>query len=225
LDHLLAGVRHLLFDFDGPVCGVFAGIPDFTIAQRLRDLLNAEGVVPPPQVARAADPFTVLSFATNYRHDLGLAVYAALRTAELDAVRTAAPTPGLEAVLDACRRSGRAAAVASNNSEQAVTAYLRAHGLAERFQAVTGRTDANFDQLKPHPRLVEDTVRAIGAQPAACMLIGDSPNDVHAAHAAGMACIGYATKPGKYDPLTRAGADAIIESLEDLAGHLADSAT
>ena len=36
--------RYLLFDFDGPICGIFAGLPAHGIAGHLRDLVAGRGV-------------------------------------------------------------------------------------------------------------------------------------------------------------------------------------
>ncbi|TCM42499.1 hypothetical protein EV648_11029 [Kribbella sp. VKM Ac-2568] len=46
-------------------------------------------------------------------------------------------------------------------------------------------------------------------------LIGGHVSDVTAAIAAGSRNIGYANKPGKHADLTDAGADAVIDRMED----------
>jgi phosphoglycolate phosphatase len=53
-------------------------------------------------------------------------------------------------------------------------------------------------------------------QPADCVVVGDTPFDVHCAHVHGIACIGVAT--GKYSvaELRDAGADAVFEDLSDI---------
>ena len=40
LDTILARTRHLLLDFDGPICSIFAGLPAATVADRLRKLFG-----------------------------------------------------------------------------------------------------------------------------------------------------------------------------------------
>ena len=71
--------------------------------------------------------------------------------------------------------------------------------------------------MKPSPYLVERAAQAIGVPPTRCLLIGDQPTDIQAAHAVGAASIGYANKPGKYVDLAAAGADAITIQMDELA--------
>jgi phosphoglycolate phosphatase len=53
-------------------------------------------------------------------------------------------------------------------------------------------------------------------QPEDCVVVGDTPFDVHCAHVHGIACIGAAT--GKYSvaELREAGADVVFEDLSDV---------
>jgi hypothetical protein len=48
LDRVLLRTCHLLIDFDGPVCSLFAGTPTAPIAARLRTILTGAGVALPP---------------------------------------------------------------------------------------------------------------------------------------------------------------------------------
>ena len=46
LDTILARTRHLLLDFDGPICSIFAGLPAATVADRLRKLFGDHTQMP-----------------------------------------------------------------------------------------------------------------------------------------------------------------------------------
>ena len=43
LRQIISGTRHLLLDFDGPVCSIFAGTPAPDVARRLREALQVMG--------------------------------------------------------------------------------------------------------------------------------------------------------------------------------------
>jgi phosphoglycolate phosphatase-like HAD superfamily hydrolase len=45
--------------------------------------------------------------------------------------------------------------------------------------------------------------------------VGDTPNDVAAAHAAGIQCVGVASHKFNADQLTAGGADYVIGSLKE----------
>lgn len=48
-----------------------------------------------------------------------------------------------------------------------------------------------------------------------CLVVGDTPNDVAAAHTAGIQCVGVASHKFNADQLTAAGADYVIGSLKE----------
>jgi phosphoglycolate phosphatase len=216
LGELLARTRHVLLDFDGPVCSVFAGITSRAVASRLSKVLTNAGITPPAEVAETEDPFDVLRYAPELAAD----VEAAFRAEEVAAVATAAPTPGAVETIHACHDTGRTVAIVSNNSDDAVHAYLTTHHLAGQVDYVSARTPADITRLKPHPHLVTQATHALAANPATCVLIGDSITDIHAAHAAGVPAIGYANKASKPPCFADTGAAAVITRMIDLATTL-----
>lgn len=215
LAELLARTRYLLLDFDGPICAIFAGRPARTIVLELLELVSAHALQIPPDVAGATDPFDVLRFAATVSPALAQQVEDELRSAEIDAARHATPTPHASALITTWQRAGRHIAVVSNNSAAAVDSYLDAHNIKPKL--VVARTSADPELLKPSPHLVTTALRALGADPDGCLLVGDSPSDIHAAQAAGVAAIGYANKPGKDRRLSDAGAQVIVDDMRPLA--------
>ncbi|MFB9834735.1 HAD family hydrolase, partial [Actinoallomurus acaciae] len=90
------------------------------------------------------------------------------------------------------------------------------------FTAIVGRTDPDPRLLKPHPELINRAVKGVTADPAECVLIGDSLSDIEGARNAGTFSIGYANKPGKHERFITAGADAIISDMAELLPHLSE---
>ncbi len=216
LDAIVARTRHLLLDFDGPICSIFAGLPAATIADRLRKFLGDQAQLP-ENIACTEDPFEVFAYAATISEDLAARVEAEMTDQELAAVPTATPTPYVHEVVTACQTSGRSVAVVSNNSARTVHAYLTRHGLDDRISLVIARTNHDPVLLKPRPHLITQAVDALDAEPGECALVGDSVTDIQAARLASVHSIGYANEPGKRERLTVAGAGAIINSLADLA--------
>ena len=215
----LVGSGPLLLDFDGPVCSIFAGLPAPHVAGELVELLRVRGVDLPDDVAREPDPLAVIRW-TGYHCTPELTVVAedALSVLELRAVETATPTPHGHDVIRAARDAGVPVAIVSNNSGRAVSAYLVAHGLTEQVKRVNGRPHARPDLMKPNPWMVLDAVRAVGGEPAECVLVGDSMTDIEAARAAGVHVIGYANRPRKVVPFVIA--DAVITTMADVVTAL-----
>jgi phosphoglycolate phosphatase len=220
LDEVLCRTRHLLIDFDGPICSLFAGTPTAPVADRLRRVITRNDVPLPPVIENTADWFKILAFAACIDPDLAAAVETELAELESAATATAVPTPHVRDAIAACRESGRSVALVSNNSAVAVRAYLEAHDLAHQVAAVAARTGSDPAILKPSPYLIKQAASALGASPSACAVVGDSPTDIQAAHSAEALSIGYASKPGEHERMTQAGAGAVINSMADLARKL-----
>jgi phosphoglycolate phosphatase len=217
LDAIIARTRWLLIDFDGPICSIFAGLPAPSVADHLRKVIVSQSVQLPEEIERTLDPMEVFAFAGTISPELAARVEAELTEQEVAAVATAEPTPYIHDVLAACRESGRVTAVVSNNSERAVQTYLTRHGLDDRTGPVFARTSHDYTLLKPSPHLIEKAVDSIGADTAATALVGDSITDIKGSRQAGIASVGYANKPGKYERMIAAGAGTVVTTLADLA--------
>lgn len=220
LADVLRPVKHVLLDFDGPVCSVFAGLPAPEVARRLREGLLATGEQAPAGAEGEGDPLALLRLVSDARPDLTASADAALAVLETEAVLAARPTPGGESVLRACARSGRLVSVVSNNAGAAIVTYLAGHGLSEYVVGVFGRVPGDPSSMKPNPRLLLEAMEAAGTGPEHCIFIGDAARDVEAGEAAGIQSIGYANKPGKGAKLAAAGAVAIVDSMEFIADAL-----
>ncbi|MEV4093222.1 HAD family hydrolase [Streptosporangium saharense] len=220
LAEVLRPVKHVLIDFDGPICSVFAGLPAPEVAQRLRAALLSTGERPSTSWESETDPLALLRRISIERPDLVGIADAALTRLEEEAVQLAQPTPGGEAVLRACVESGRTVWLVSNNASNAIRAYLNAHGLSSQVAGVFGRVPGDPTSMKPSPRLLLDAMDAAGSVPAECVFIGDAVRDVEAGDAAGVSTIGYANKPGKDTSLSAAGAVAVVRSIKIIADAL-----
>ena len=75
--------------------------------------------------------------------------------------------------------------VCSLNSERACKMALATHGLDAVVDAVVGRD--TLETQKPHPEPLVTVVRALAAEPARTLFVGDSPSDETTARRAGTA--------------------------------------
>jgi phosphoglycolate phosphatase len=135
---ILTATHHLLLDFDGPICDVYAGLPAATVAEHLRKLFADEDRQLPDSVACSDDPLEVFAYAATIDLELAARVEAELTSQEEAAVASATPAAYVHEVVTSCRESGRSVSVVSNNSERAVNTYLAQHGLALLIHAGLG---------------------------------------------------------------------------------------
>ncbi|WP_405586152.1 HAD family hydrolase [Streptomyces sp. NBC_01190] len=214
LASILAPVRHVLLDFDGPVCSVFAGFPAADVARRLSDLLT--GLDGPPPGNELTDPLAMLRHIADTRPELVPAADDALARMEVEAVAEARPTEGAAGFLEACAATGRRVWLVSNNATTALDSYVDAHQLKPLVAGCFGRVPGHPQSMKPSPELLLAALRAAHAEPTDAIFIGDAVRDVEAAHAAGMSAIGYANKPGKAEALAEAGAALVVTTMVTL---------
>ncbi|GAA5047841.1 HAD family hydrolase [Nocardia callitridis] len=194
LAELLRGRRLVLLDFDGPICAVFSGIPDHAAAGELVDVI---GTVP-TEVATSTDPFDILRYVAESRPDIAEQVEQRFTEIETKAVGSARPTADAsEFITEAARTPGMKVAVASNNSVQAIGAYLDAYGLRSYVSGIFARTSADPSILKPAPRLLLDPLDTFDCSPDDAIFVGDSTTDVQAGNAAGVRTIAFANRPEK----------------------------
>lgn len=221
LSEVITATRATLFDFDGPICDVFAGLPAPGVAHQLAENLARHDATLGGKVRGIDDPMEILRLASQGGEPAVRTIEEALTRAEVSAVEVAgSPVPGAVAALEAAQKSGRKVAIVSNNSAACVRAFLMLHNLHHLVDAVIGRAPYWPERMKPAPHSLLKASRELGANPYDCTLIGDSVTDVEAAKAAGGRSIGFANKPGKDRTLGEAGADAIVTSMTAVAEAL-----
>ena len=98
--------------------------------------------------------------------------------------------PGILAVLDALDAAGIPCAVGSNGTPEKMQITLGQHGLIPRFRAIL--SGQAIGRPKPAPDLYLMAALHCGANPAACVVIEDSPSGAQAALAARIPVLGFA---------------------------------
>ncbi|GAA3826216.1 HAD family hydrolase [Streptomyces phyllanthi] len=230
LRELITRARYVLFDFDGPICRLFAGYSATLIAEELVKWLDSHGLkgLLTEEERTALDPHVPLH-AVNRRHpgsDLVVGLEKWLTEQELKAVPTAWPTEYADALIRTWNAVGARLAVTTNNSPRAATRYLSSRGLTECFGPyVYGRTQ-NLHWMKPDPHWLHHALNAMGADPSTSLMVGDSPPDYLAAREAGIPFLGFARNERKLKELVDAGAAewCIVGSLKPVLDHLWDQA-
>ncbi|KOU91531.1 HAD family hydrolase [Streptomyces sp. XY533] len=225
LGAVLGASQVILFDFDGPICDVFRGLPAPEIAGELADLL-ARLAPTLGAVARATnDPMEVHRLSQEGGATVLAAVEASLTAAEVRAVKVAgAPIAGAVQALNAACDSGRNVAIVSNNSTECVREYLTLHGIAGVVDEVIGRPPLRPELMKPSPHPLLIAASSFGVSPSRTVLLGDSVTDVEAARAAGAKSVGYANKKPKQASLRDAGADVVVLDMQEVANALGSTA-
>lgn len=119
--------------------------------------------------------------------------------------------PGVIDGLQAWKASGLKMGIVTNKPGMFTELLLDRMGLTDYFDViVSGDTTPN---KKPHPEPILHACRILNVRPERNLHIGDSKNDIHAAHAAG--CLAYAVPYGYNEgqPVDSADCDALVSDL------------
>jgi len=192
-NRMLAGLDRPALPFDTVAGFIGRGVPNL-----VRRVLESAGIAGRVEAARAEALF--------HRH------YADVNG------RLGPVFPGVAAGLAALRRAGYRLACVTNKPRALAAPLLAATGLAAHLEVLVGGD--SIARMKPDPEPLWHACGLLDVDPAHSVLVGDSPVDVAAARAAGIAvCLvryGYAG-PGGAAALD---ADALIDSLEELPALL-----
>lgn len=220
LTHLISRARVVLWDFDGPICRLFAGHSAERVAGDLVSWLEGRGMhgLLSDTERESLDPQVVLR-AVDRRHpgsDLVAALEERLTQEELRAASSAWPTAYADPLIRTWTAVGTRLAITTNNSPRVVREYLASRGLVDCFAPhLYGRTQ-ELHHLKPDPHCLNRALSAMGAAPADALMIGDAPSDLQAAERAGVPFLGYARNDRKAKFLLEAGAEWVVGSMETL---------
>ena len=127
--------------------------------------------------------------------------------------------PGVPEGLRLLAGRGLALACVTNKPTSFARPLLRAKGLEGWFAHVFGG-DA-FERRKPDPLPLLKTCEALGVAPSRVLVVGDSSNDASAARAAGCTAVLVRYGYNHGEPVESAGADALVDRLDELGPLLA----
>jgi phosphoglycolate phosphatase len=123
--------------------------------------------------------------------------------------------PGVEQTLERLRKAGYLLGLTTGGTEQAAHMKLERGGL-NRFFTFGGYGSDSADRTELTRRAIERAEKILHRpiDPEQVVVVGDTPLDIDAAHAAGALAVGVATGHYSEDQLREAGADDVVATLE-----------
>ncbi|GAB6036498.1 HAD family hydrolase [Fundidesulfovibrio butyratiphilus] len=152
------------------------------------------------------------------QHDIPRAVTAMRREYAGRWGVKSAPYPGIPELLDTLADKGLALGVLSNKPDdfaKLITDHIFARWPFTACVGVTPQTPC-----KPDPAGAVRAARLLGQNPADCLLVGDSPMDVHAALGAGMTPVAVTWGFRPESVLRASGATRLAYAPRDVLNYL-----
>ena len=198
-------IQTVLFDFDGTVFDTVEGI-----VRSARYALRQQG--------RDAPASALVRFAGLTEEETARAIADFRERYEPIGVYESRPFPGIGALLDALRASGKTVGIATSKPQPLAEKLLDRAGLREKFDVVRGSDPRVVDNEKW--QVVTWAMADCGAAAETTVLVGDTRFDVEGAHRCGIPCVGVRYGYAAEGELEAAGADAIVEGLNELKTYL-----
>jgi len=123
---------------------------------------------------------------------------------------------GAPEVFDRLAGFGMPVCLCTNKARPVTEAVLAALGIRDRFRAIWAGGDS--PERKPSPEPLLHLARQLGVDPTTLVMVGDGPQDVEAARAAGCRVLGLASV---YTPRARiegAKPDVVLDGLGEVPG-------
>lgn len=126
------------------------------------------------------------------------------------------PFPHVVETLSVLHQQGFKLAIASSRSHNSLVELTQNMCIADYFSYLIGADDVK--EAKPQPEPVIKTLSAIQTSAQETLVVGDMAVDILMGANAGTKTCGVTWGNGTKEELQKAGADHIIDSMEELAG-------
>ena len=141
--------------------------------------------------------------------------------ARFDELKTQMPPerfPGVDQVLSALKDMGVMRTIATARNKKSLYEFLTDWGLNDAFSYILAGEDTK--RLKPYPDAVLKTLEDMSFRAEEALVVGDMPVDIGMGKSAGAFTCGVTYGNGKREDLEKAGADYIIDSIDELLSIL-----
>lgn len=122
---------------------------------------------------------------------------------------------GVEDMLCKCKAAGRTVALATSKPWFFAEKILKEHGISKYFDVTAG---AELDgSIGTKSQVIQKALSELGNPPKdSVLMIGDRRHDVEGAKLCGIDCVGVCVGYADDGELEKAGADYIVDTIEDL---------
>lgn len=208
----------IIFDLDGTLTDSKEGL-----LASLRHMHRAVGWEQPSEeeLLRWLGPPLVTVLAESGRSPEEIAVAMTAFRAEMADGGLLASTlyPGVDRLVADLDEAGRPLAVATHKIQRDAETVVEHYAMRHRFRGVHGRVDGEAGHSKAP--VISRAMASLGMRPDEVVMVGDRINDIASARELGMRSIGVSYGYGGHDELAAAGADVIVDSVDELRDELA----
>jgi phosphoglycolate phosphatase len=226
VENVVRATGLVLLDFDGPITPLLPSGSNMAVADAARAEVSNSSLKLPDELSEVSDHLAILRYAATFPKPVLDLVEQVCLQGEIEAAMKSELTPGARETLEAFKSAQRSVVIVSNNRAEAIDIFMRRTDLLNLTGSIIGRVPGRPDLMKPSPRLVLDAIQRSGADqlsPRHHVFIGDSITDIEVGRRVGVQTIGYAKSEARGRELAAAGADAVTDSMYEIASAVRQS--
>jgi len=218
----LTGINTVVFDLDGTL--IEFRIDYQSIRQEAIEAIDQIKEIPMEIISSEISIFGMLNRISAYLdgRENAEAITENLRSRlsriankyEVSAAQTTKMIPGASQALKEIRVQGLKLGLFTTSGKEAMDHALRRFDLEKYFDACVPRDDA--PKVKPDSSHLNLVLKILGTSPNQALVVGDTTLDITCAKAAGVRSIGVLTGVHKQNQLEAAGANYVINTLNEL---------
>ena len=126
--------------------------------------------------------------------------------------------PGVDHVLSVLSERGITSTIATSRNTRSLREFLAQWNMSDTFRVIFCQEDT--PRLKPFPDPVLRTLEALSLRSDQALVVGDMPVDIEMGRSAGAYTCGVTYGNSCKEDLLSAGADFVIDSIEELLTYL-----
>lgn len=208
--------KYVLFDFDGTVYDTVEGITKSVQYALAKHGIEAElgelrCFAGPPLVDKFMEVYNVTEAQAHQLVDDYRERYRPIGLLECQLFE------GMKELLIKLREKGIKTAITTMKPQEMAEMLLEREGMIPLFDVIYGST---LSQNITKQALVEMAMETLGADKNETILVGDTKYDIHGAHQAGIVAVGVRYGYAAESELEDAGADFIVDTMQDLEDFL-----
>jgi HAD superfamily hydrolase (TIGR01509 family) len=203
-------IAYIIFDLDGTLIDSSRGVIEST--NYALESLGEKPRTDEEIVRFIGYPLDVMfpSFTKAPLDELKRAFQVKAKTSIITSVK---PLVGVNDILPLLHKAGYTLGIATTKFSIHTVGSVEKCGWSGYFKALTSGDEV--ERVKPAPDIIHLAMKRLGADPERTVMIGDTVNDIIAAHEAGIRVIAIKSPFGQ-DEFTSHNPDLILDSIFDL---------
>lgn len=207
----MTDIKYVIFDLDGTLIDSSDGV-----VEAVNYSLRQVGL--PERTHEEITPYIGYSLKVMYA-DFTNYPYEELRThfqvkARETIIASARMLHGVDETLQSLARQNLTLAIASTKIRRHIQGVIDKFGWQDIFSAFAGGDEVS--QVKPDPEILDLVLRRLNGNPSAAVMVGDTENDIRAAHALGIRSIAVRSPYGDPERLDLCQPTVTVGSISDV---------